>query len=193
MNSQDIECAQAFLSNLKHAARNHEKVKVGGGVFSGTELKSVAAVIESGMRASEADAESVIKAQDLLIALLYTHGIDHPETHRAEDQLRSLMSARAQQPSAKQSGVSAEMGCAENDQSTSFMNATLQGAGNDLAISIATHIDIPEAVSVKGEQAVAQHLKDQLSSAANAYHGLSFSVQIGPSDSAVKARPKNRP
>lgn len=50
MTKNDFENAQTFLANLKSTIRNHEKIRIGGGIFSGEELKSVAAVIENGMR-----------------------------------------------------------------------------------------------------------------------------------------------
>ena len=45
---------QTFMANLKHAARNGETVKIGGGKFSAEELKEAAESIEA-MRNALAD------------------------------------------------------------------------------------------------------------------------------------------
>lgn len=72
-------------------------------------------------------------------------------------------------------------GIAEQDQEGSFMNATLQPAGPDLALSIATHFSVPASVAALGEQAVANLVYEALTQAAKATLGLSFEVQLGPS------------
>lgn len=43
-----------FIANLKHAVRNKETVSIGGGEFSHTELKAVAAKLEAAQAAQAA-------------------------------------------------------------------------------------------------------------------------------------------
>lgn len=71
-----------------------------------------------------------------------------------------------------------ETGIPEFDQEGSFMNATLQGVGN-LAFSIQTEFEVPEAIFVKGEAAVAGYLAAYLAVAEAAVPGLRFTVQLG--------------
>lgn len=82
--------------------------------------------------------------------------------------------------------VNIQTGCDEQSQESSFMNATLQGAGTEVAFSIATELDVPESISNQGEQAVAEYLRKVLTIAATAAaeYGLSFDVQVGPSREA---------
>lgn len=84
--------------------------------------------------------------------------------------------------------VTIETGCDEEGQQSSFMNATLQGAGPMIAFSVATELDIPGSVSENGEQAVAEYLREALTVAAKAAakYGLTFDVQVGPSREASK-------
>lgn len=77
--------------------------------------------------------------------------------------------------------VKIEKNCSEADQEGSFMNATLQGAGDKIAFSIATYVSVPKNIYAKGENEVAAYLMQQLSAAADAASGLKFSVQIGTS------------
>ena len=67
-------------------------------------------------------------------------------------------------------------------QESTFMNATLQGLGNGIAISIATFLNVPDEVTVKGEADTKLYIKEMLSKAAENIPGLTFEVQIGPDD-----------
>jgi hypothetical protein len=78
--------------------------------------------------------------------------------------------------------VHIETGISESDQLGSFTNATLQGAGDDIAVSIAAIVSVPESIYGQGEEAVATYLKAILGKAAYVTSGvLCFEVQIGPS------------
>ncbi len=76
--------------------------------------------------------------------------------------------------------VCIQTGYSEEQQESSFMNATLQGAGA-VAFSIATHITVPDDVSAQGEACVANYLRDALTAAtqAAAEYGLKFHAQVG--------------
>lgn len=82
--------------------------------------------------------------------------------------------------------VKIETGLSEGDQQSSFQNATLQGAGDRLAFSVATEMDIPEDVSSQGEIAVADYLREQFSKATAVVPNLRFDIQLGVSH-AVEA------
>jgi len=82
--------------------------------------------------------------------------------------------------------VKVESGISEDDQTSSFQNATLQGAdvsvaGSDttVAFSIATFLVIPDFIAQKGELEVAGYIKMILSKASEVAPGLSFEVQVG--------------
>lgn len=64
-------------------------------------------------------------------------------------------------------------GVSEDDQLSSFQNATLQGAGA-FAFSIATHVTVPDTVIAEGEAAVAKFVEDAL-----VRGDVAFEVQIG--------------
>lgn len=64
------------------------------------------------------------------------------------------------------------------------MNATLQGAGEKIAFSIAASLTVPDDISSQGEDTVAAYIEGALSAASAAHPGLSFDVQIGPSREA---------
>jgi hypothetical protein len=84
--------------------------------------------------------------------------------------------------------VCVEAGIPEDDQQGSFQNATLQGAGDNLAFSIATHLDIPDEIAREGEGAVASYITEQMARVAAAgVPGLRFTVQIGASRDAASA------
>ncbi len=86
--------------------------------------------------------------------------------------------------------VNISLGVSEEEQEGSFQNATLQGAGDSLAFSIATRLKVPESVAAEGETAVAQYLQDALTLASRVVEGLEFEVQIGASrDAQHIARP----
>ena len=74
----------------------------------------------------------------------------------------------------------------EGTQISSFQNATFQRAGENLALSIATTIQVPDEVVAQGEAAVATWVEDALWQAASAVKGkaLTFEVHVGPSDEA---------
>lgn len=86
--------------------------------------------------------------------------------------------------------VSIATGCDEEGQESDFMNSTLQGAGNEVAFSIATELDVPKSVYELGEQGVAEYLQKVLTIAASAAaeYGLAFDVQVGPSRDACRER-----
>jgi hypothetical protein len=80
------------------------------------------------------------------------------------------------------SNVDVKLGISEGDQEDSFQNATLQGAGELVAFSIATFISIPSDVAEKGEATIAAFIESTLLQATQSTGGkLKFSVQIGPS------------
>lgn len=70
-------------------------------------------------------------------------------------------------------------GVDESTQETTFMNATLQGVGERHAMSIQTHLYIPDEVAVQGQQAIANYVDVRLDRAAQKVPGLSFAAQIG--------------
>lgn len=81
--------------------------------------------------------------------------------------------------------VSISSGVPESEQMGSFQNATLQGVGADMAVSISTRISVPESVVSLGESAVSAHIAKVLDAASRAVDGaLEFEVQLGPSDDA---------
>ena len=53
----NIEMLKTFAANVKHAVRNHETIKVGGGKFSPVELKAIAAALDSVERMNNALSE----------------------------------------------------------------------------------------------------------------------------------------
>lgn len=74
--------------------------------------------------------------------------------------------------------VTIERGIPADQQESSFMNATLQTAG-DSTVSIATYIAVPDGMS---ESDVAHHLQAYLRDVTRAFPVLSFHVQVGPTD-----------
>jgi hypothetical protein len=70
-------------------------------------------------------------------------------------------------------------GVPEEDQRSSFQNATLQGAGN-IAFSVSTRIEVPEEVAKRGGDAVNAFVREALELAAGASPAISFEVQSGP-------------
>lgn len=82
--------------------------------------------------------------------------------------------------------VRIDRGVPEEDQEGSFMNATLQGVGSSLAMSIATTLLVPDHIANDGEEAVAKFVNNALVFAGNTSSRLRFHVQIGPSRSVIK-------
>lgn len=74
----------------------------------------------------------------------------------------------------------------EDAQAGSFMNATLQSAGDEIAFSVATMVKVPGEVVVQGVDAVANYINEVLYAASQASGGLSFEAQVGPSSSAME-------
>lgn len=68
----------------------------------------------------------------------------------------------------------------EDAQAGSFMNATLQSAGDAVAFSVATRVEVPEAVYALGIEAVSEFLVDTLEKAICECPMLRFQVQVGP-------------
>ena len=90
--------------------------------------------------------------------------------------------------------VQVELDASEYDQEGSFMNATLQSAGEAVAMSIATSLEVPVDVIARGQQAIAEYVQTVLSAAAGSCNGLNFEVQIGPSREAMrKLRGQSKP
>jgi len=77
------------------------------------------------------------------------------------------------------SEVFIQTGIQEEDQQSSFQNATLQSAGMN-ALSIATFLEIPNCIADQGEAVIAEYAKHHLAKAADSVEGLKFEVQIGP-------------
>jgi hypothetical protein len=73
----------------------------------------------------------------------------------------------------------------EDAQAGSFMNATLQSAGDEIAFSIATTVMVPGIVVAQGLWAVAHYINETLHAASQVSEGLSFEAQVGPSGDAV--------
>jgi hypothetical protein len=73
----------------------------------------------------------------------------------------------------------------EDAQQGSFMNATLQSAGVNIAFSVAATVLVPGGIVALGIQVVADFLNESLNAAAMASDGISFTVQVGPSRDAV--------
>jgi hypothetical protein len=70
-------------------------------------------------------------------------------------------------------------GYVETDQMNGFMNASIQGAGERHAFSVATLFAIPEDITSKGEDAIATYIADSLDRAASVVDGLQFQVALG--------------
>lgn len=85
-----------------------------------------------------------------------------------------------------QPAVVIEFGVPEDEQEGSFMNSTLQGAGDDLAFSVATEVEVPPEIAARGEGAVGVYLRSVLDAAAGVVSGVRFHVQMGPSREACK-------
>lgn len=81
--------------------------------------------------------------------------------------------------------VTVDAGTDEDQQESSFMNATLQGAGEAVVMSISTSLEVPEDVIANGEASIAKYVQKVLSIAASSCPGLSFQVQVGPSRDAM--------
>lgn len=60
--SQPVNPVKDFSSNLRHAIRNRESVEVGGGIFTGDELKAVLGALEAGHGGAEAGDTSSFQA-----------------------------------------------------------------------------------------------------------------------------------
>jgi len=75
--------------------------------------------------------------------------------------------------------VIVDTGICGDDQQSSFCNATLQSAGQDVEFSIATKLDIPAAVLAGGDAAVGKYIKITLKRASMTVPGLSFKAQVG--------------
>lgn len=70
-------------------------------------------------------------------------------------------------------------GYCESAQMDGFMNASIQGAGERHAFSVATLFAIPEGITSKGEDAIATYIADSLDRAASVVDGLQFQVALG--------------
>lgn len=79
------------------------------------------------------------------------------------------------------SAVEISTGIDESAQTSNFMNATLQGVGEQHAMSIEARIDIPDEIAAQGQDVLAEYVRDSLSRAARKVPGLRFTVQIGRS------------
>jgi len=78
--------------------------------------------------------------------------------------------------------VQVREGVSAGEQESSFMNATLQDAGEATSFSVATKLEIPEYVISKGEAAIAGYISGALGRASSSVSGLSFEVEIGPTE-----------
>jgi len=78
--------------------------------------------------------------------------------------------------------VQVKTGISAGSQESSFMNATLQNGSDEVSFSVATCLAIPAFVQSKGEQAIAGHIQDMLSRASTSVPGLTFNVQVGPTE-----------
>ncbi len=77
--------------------------------------------------------------------------------------------------------VTIEKGVPESEQTSSFINATLDGFGEKVAISIATYIKVPDSMKNAGEDEIASYVENILTSACKASDQLVFDVKIGRS------------
>ena len=77
--------------------------------------------------------------------------------------------------------VQIETGVCGDAQESSFMNATLQQAGNQdrIEFSIATYVTVP-AEALTDEDSVADFLEYLLDSICRNHMDISFHVQVGP-------------
>ena len=64
-------------------------------------------------------------------------------------------------------------------QESSYMNGTLQGVGNNIAMTIHTYMSVPDALAEQGEDAVAMWVDAKLRLAHKACPALTFEVEIG--------------
>lgn len=78
-----------------------------------------------------------------------------------------------------------DVGPDEEAQESGFMNATLQGAGNKVAFSISTSIDVPKDIIESGQDEIAKFIGDTLTAAASQFRCMSFRAMVGPSREAV--------
>ena len=78
-----------------------------------------------------------------------------------------------------------------DEQESSFMNATLQSAGDLVDFSVSTSIDVPEQISAQGESAVKGYIEDVLRAACLAHPALSFQVQVGASREVEERRERD--
>lgn len=76
--------------------------------------------------------------------------------------------------------INAGTGFDEDAQAGSFMNATLQSAGDAVTFSVATLVEVPEAVYALGIEAVSDFLVGTLEKAVYECPTLRFQVQVGP-------------
>lgn len=81
--------------------------------------------------------------------------------------------------------VTITTGIPANEQESSFMNATLQQAGNEHSFSIATHVKVPDHICNQGEAAIRDYLMDILGKAALTDRNLTFEVQLGKNEEVV--------
>lgn len=73
-------------------------------------------------------------------------------------------------------------GVCASGQRASFQNATQQSVGSTLAISIATFVEVPRAIQMEGEDAVAAFVQKTLAAAIFASPAVCFEVRIGEED-----------
>lgn len=78
----------------------------------------------------------------------------------------------------------------EEIQKGSFQNSTLQSVGNDIAVSIATYVCVPEHIVAKGQGAIVSFLQGELRRACLFSQALSFNVQIGKARDHLDEIPK---
>ena len=78
--------------------------------------------------------------------------------------------------------VRIETDCSEGDQCGSFQNGTLQGFGQRLAVTIQTHLAVPDEMEACSQQEAVEYLRNVLAAASAAVgNKLVFDVQIGVS------------
>ncbi len=79
-----------------------------------------------------------------------------------------------------QKGITIESGVDEAEQISSFQNATLQSIGENLAVSIATFVEVPDDIA-QDPARLETYLHGLLSASVHATQGqLNYEVQIGP-------------
>ena len=102
--------------------------------------------------------------------------------YRLNDKPQGFMPPKRKKVQQHNDYVRIEVDCSEQDQLGSFQNGTLQGFGEHLAITIQTHITVPDGMEDCTQQEAANHLREILQAASSAVgHQLVFDVQIGVS------------